>query len=130
MTQLLPRTYWCHRDYDGPGREQPEPRSATTPHPGRAIDWMRESVREILPELDDRPTFALAWAWLGNHQAVKTAVQELRQGRPYTFTVPTPDGRWSWTAYPICVLPVVDSCSNAPRPKRRLTPAGANGAPP
>ncbi|MBT2366156.1 hypothetical protein J7E88_12770 [Streptomyces sp. ISL-10] len=123
------RTYGCHRDYDGPGRELLEPLSATTPFPGRAIVWMRESVREVLTELD-RPTFGIAWAWLGNHQAAGAAVQELRQGRPYTFSLKTAVGRWSWSAYPVAVLTVIDSCSNSSLMIRELAPAGAIGGPP
>lgn len=128
MTQPLSRTYWCHRDYVGPSREFLEPLSASTPYPGRAIVWMRESVREALSELD-RPTFAVAWAWLGDHQAAGAAVQELRQGRPYTFTIPTAAGGWSWSAYLVSVLPVIEPCPNSARSKRQLAPVEAIGGP-
>ncbi|BDM67507.1 hypothetical protein HEK616_09940 [Streptomyces nigrescens] len=125
----LPRSYWCHRDFDGPGRGRLELQSMTTPYPGRAVTWMRESVRDALTGLD-RPTFGIAWAWLGNHQASGAAIRELRQGRPYTFTLPAPDGHWTWSAHPVSVLPVIETCANAPSSRQQLVPAHANGDPP
>ena len=129
MTQPLPRTYWCHLDFDGPARVSLEPQSMTTPYPGRAITWMRESVRDALTSLD-RPTFDIAWAWLGDHRASEVAVRELRQGRSYTFTLPASTGGWTWRAYPVSVLPVIESCPKSTSPRRQLVPAHANGDPP
>lgn len=128
MTQPLPRTYWCHRDYGEPGPALPEPLSETTPYPGRAIVWMRDAVREALSELD-RPTFAVAWAWLGDHQGAEAAVQELRQGKPYTFSISTAAGRWSWSVYPVSLLPVIEPCANSTSLHRELTPTGLLVAP-
>lgn len=129
MTQPLPRAYWCHRDFDGPGRDRLEPQTATTPFPGSAVTWMRESVRDALTDLD-RPTFGVAWAWLGDHQASGAAIRELRQGRPYVFTLPTTEGRWTWRTYPVSVLPVIETCANSPSAREQLVPANANGDPP
>lgn len=78
MTQSLTSTYWCHRDYDGPGRELRDPLNNTTDYPARALVWMLESAGEVLTELD-RPTFGIAWAWLGDHQTAGAAVEEPKQ---------------------------------------------------
>lgn len=127
--RTLPRTYWCHRAFDRPGRERRDPQSMTTPYPGHAITWMRESVRDALVDLD-RPTFEIAWAWLGDHQASGTAVRELRQGRPCAFVLSTSDGCWTWRAYPVSVLPVVETCPNSSSVPGQLVPAHATGGPP
>lgn len=126
---LLPRTYWCHRDFDGLGRGHCEPQDLTTTLPGHAVLWMRESVRDALAGLD-RPTFGMAWAWLGDHEASAMGVRALRRGRPYTFSLPVADGRWTWRVYPLSVLPVIDSCPRAPCPHHQFAVAHANGDPP
>ncbi|MEV8331982.1 hypothetical protein [Streptomyces niveus] len=109
MTELLPRTYWCHRGYQGPVRVRIAPTGTTAPYPGLALDWMRESVRAALPGLG-RESFGTAWAWLGDHRAVAVAVHELRCGRPYAFTLPTEVGCWTWTVRVVTVLPLGDPC--------------------
>ncbi|MER6546744.1 hypothetical protein [Streptomyces sp. NPDC001250] len=109
MSQLLPRTYWCHVDHDGQQQFQNwDPADITTNAPGVAVEWVREAVRSISSTLE-REAFHTVWGWLGDHGAVHAAVVELRRGRPYTFTVPSPAGRWTWTAYPVSVLPVVNA---------------------
>lgn len=105
----LPRSFWCHVDYVDPAVDGLTPQSALTPYPGHAVTWLRESVRDIAPQLD-RESFASAWAWLGDHQGVGVATYELRCGRPYGFRLQAEIHRWMWTAHLVTVLPVVDPC--------------------
>lgn len=129
MRQPLPRTYWCHVDYNGSLSAGRPPNDITTEAPGQAVEWVRESVRAISTSLD-RETFHSVWGWLGNHRAVEAAVVELRRGKPYTFTTATSAGRWTWTAYAVSVLPAIETCCNSARRRRQLAPAGAIGGPP
>ncbi|GAA1919729.1 hypothetical protein [Streptantibioticus ferralitis] len=129
MTKPLPRTYWCHVDHDGPQPGDGPPHDITTDEPGQAVEWVRESVRAASVDLD-RATFHRVWGWLGDHRAVQAAVVELRRGKPYTFAVPAPAGRWTWIAYPVSVLPLTDTAVNYASSLRRLAPAGAIGGPP
>lgn len=126
MTQPLPRTYWCHAALDSPAPGSEPPIDITTEAPGQAIEWVRESVRAISPLLD-RETFHIVWGWLGDHRAVRAAVVDLRRGKPYTFTVPTLTGRWTWVASPVSVLPIVNRCSASSR--RQLGPSAAIAGP-
>lgn len=101
---FLPRTYWCHADV------VPASVAAggcTTTSPGAAVEWVREAVREISPALD-RKSFHLVWGWLGDHRAVQAAIEDLRKGQPYVFSVTALVGHWTITAYPVSVLPVVE----------------------
>ncbi|MGW3199229.1 hypothetical protein ACWDBD_32620 [Streptomyces sp. NPDC001118] len=129
MSTLLPRIYWCHVDHDSRQLQSCSPVDINTNTPGLAVAWVREAVRDISSTLD-RETFNAVWGWLGDHAAVHAAVVELRKGKPYTFTVPSPAGRWTWTAYPVSVLPVVESCSVPAARMRQLAPAGAIGGAP
>ncbi len=106
MNQQLPRTYWCHADYGRPVLGHRLPPGTTTDAPGQAMMWMREAVRAVSPLLD-RAAFHVAWGWLGDHRALNVAVIELRRGKPYTFAVPSPVGRWTWTVCPVSVLPLI-----------------------
>ncbi|WP_369392768.1 hypothetical protein AB5J72_38235 [Streptomyces sp. CG1] len=126
MSELLPRTYWCHVDHDGRQLQNWGPADITTNAPGLAVAWVREAVRSISSTLE-RETFYAVWGWLGDHGAVHAAVVELRRGKPYTFTVPSPAGRWTWTAYPVSVLPVVGSCSVPAARMRQSALVGAIG---
>ncbi|MEU0839474.1 hypothetical protein ABZ370_08380 [Streptomyces sp. NPDC005962] len=117
MTQL-PRAYWCHADYLGPSAGRGVAEDRTTAFPGHAITWMRQAVREVTPHLEAEP-FAVAWAWLGNHERAGTAVHDLRSGRPYAFEVRTPNARWKWTAHLVSVLPVVETTTTNPGTHRR-----------
>ncbi|MFJ5029520.1 hypothetical protein ACIQB5_15655 [Streptomyces sp. NPDC088560] len=129
MSALLPRTYWCHVDHDGQWSQYCGLADTTTNAPALAVAWVRESVRDISSTLE-REAFHAVWGWLGDHGAVHAAVVDLRKGRPYTFGVPSPAGRWTWTAYPVSVLPVVETCSVPSARLRQLAPAGAIGGPP
>ncbi|MEU4931053.1 hypothetical protein AB0G54_31890 [Streptomyces yokosukanensis] len=126
MSESLPRAYWCHVDHDGQQLQNWGPADITTDAPGLAVAWVREAVRSISSTLG-RETFHAVWGWLGDHGAVHAAVVELRRGKPYTFTVPSPAGRWTWTAYPVSVLPVVESCSVPAARMRQLALVGAIG---
>ncbi|GAA1188191.1 hypothetical protein GCM10009578_031810 [Streptomyces rhizosphaericus] len=105
----LPRAFWCHVDYAGCSVENAVVSGITTPLPGRALAWMRQAVREVVPALD-RDSFCAAWAWLGDHHGEGIAVRELRSGRPYAFEVSTPEGCWRWRAHLVSVLPLADAC--------------------
>lgn len=102
---LLPRTYWCHVDVVPAPRELIQDR--TTTNPGEAVQWVREAVRDLSPSLD-RKTFHIVWGWLGDHRAVQAAIEDLRRGQPYAFSVTASAGRWTVTAHPVFVLPVVE----------------------
>lgn len=130
---LLPRTYWCHADYHGQGPACAMPLSITTTAPAQAVEWMRDTARNTVFVLD-REAFASVWHWLGDHRAVDAAVIELRRGYAYTYTVPTPTGYWTWTAYPVSVLPMAQrcgaaGCESAPRgvtPESVRAPSGSS----
>ncbi|MCB5911059.1 hypothetical protein [Streptomyces pinistramenti] len=128
MTQLqpLPRTYWCQRSYHGPGFERLDPQRTLTLSPGRAVVWMRDSVRGILSGLDSE-ALGIACAWLSDQQAAGTAVQELHQGRSVTFTLPTGDSRWNWSAYPVFALPLTSNCPNSATSDRHSVPSDVTG---
>ncbi|MFE9253463.1 hypothetical protein [Streptomyces sp. NPDC007088] len=101
----LPRAYWCRRE--GPGA----PVSGTAVAPAAAVDWMRESVRAVTPELD-RDAFDLAWAWLGNHREREAAACLLRAGLPYRHSVRAGCGIWFWSVHPVRVLPLLENETN------------------
>lgn len=105
----LPRVYWCHLDHRGAARLEAGLQGFTASTPGPAVDWMRESARDLSPALD-RDAFARMWAWLGDHRAVDAGVKGLRQGASYEFTVTTDTGVWTWTVHRVSVLPLVDRC--------------------
>lgn len=127
----LPRTYWCHADRHGVEPDVVPLKDVTTNSPGAAVEWVRESVREVSASLD-RETFHLVWGWLGDHRAVQAAVVELRRGEPYTFAVEGRTDRWRWTAYPVSALPLVSTCPRSTSRERigELAAAGARGMPP
>lgn len=105
MNRLLPRTYWCHADVDHAPAAGP-PDDLVTTAPGPAVAWMREAVRWLTPRLD-RDAFHLARAWLGDHRGAEAAVQSLRRGQGNAYELPTSDGNWRWTAYPVSALPLL-----------------------
>lgn len=107
--KYLPRTYWCHADRCGIRAALVPLNDVTTDSPGLAVEWVRESVREVSASLD-RHTFHAVWGWLGDHRAVQAAVVALRRGEPYTFTVASRSEWWIWTAYPVSALPLVSTC--------------------
>ncbi|HEY8985326.1 MAG TPA: hypothetical protein VIU15_37840 [Streptomyces sp.] len=107
--QYLPRTYWCHADYDGPEGTNRVPLGTTTTAPGQAVEWMRDGVRALIHTFD-REDFEAAWGWLGDHRALDAAVADLRRGHAYDFSAPAPEGTWTWTAYPVSVLPLMEEC--------------------
>ena len=104
----LPISYWCHLDHPGAEPGPVPVTDFTTVLPGVAVEWVRDSVREVSASLD-RETFHFVRGWLGNHRAVQAAVVELRRGQPYTFAVPVREARWTWTAYRVSVLPLVSA---------------------
>ncbi|MFD9815862.1 hypothetical protein [Streptomyces sp. NPDC059080] len=118
MIPPLPPAYWAHLDHidadgqavgiDSEGR--PAPHSFVASSPDVALEWMRESVRGALLDLD-RAGFDCAWGWLGNHRAADASAAGLFQGRPVRFAVTTPSGRWSWSAAPVgALLPLAGRC--------------------
>ncbi|MEV4907055.1 hypothetical protein AB0N46_20750 [Streptomyces albidoflavus] len=129
--KYLPRTYWCHADHSGTGASSAVLNDIITDSPGIAVEWVRESVRAVSVALD-RETFHAVWGWLGDHRAVEAAVIELRRGKPYAFTAATPATSWTWTAYPVSVLPLLSICprTTSSPPIRELATAGASGKPP
>ncbi|MFI9582653.1 hypothetical protein ACIHCQ_12565 [Streptomyces sp. NPDC052236] len=102
----LTRAYWCHIDQVCEVPTTGPLDDITTTVSAQAVDWVRESVRSLTPRLD-RETFDRVWAWLGNHRGAEAAIRELRRGRPYAFELATPIGRWTWTAHPVFVLPII-----------------------
>ncbi|MFF7010985.1 hypothetical protein ACFY9Y_14835 [Streptomyces fimicarius] len=104
MNRLLPRAYWCHTDIDRTPAAGP-PDGLVTTAPGPAAIWMRDSVRRLTPGLD-RDARYRARAWLDDRRAAETAVRSLRRGQGYAYELPTPDGTWRWTAYPVSALPL------------------------
>ncbi|MFE0055422.1 hypothetical protein [Streptomyces sp. NPDC059003] len=125
----LPRTYWCHIDLPGHVPAAPHPQGVSTTAPGQAVEWIRESVRDLIPGLD-RETFAGVWSWLGNHPAREVAIRDLRRGRPYVFTLTTDTGTWTWTAHPVSVLPLAERCVSTAVSSRQLEPVGSHSKPP
>lgn len=102
---ILPSLIWCHLDAQGTATRPNYSADVTVPVPSAALDWMRESVRGTAFLLD-RGSFAVAWAWLGDHQGVARAVRELHRGHAFEFTLDIPAGRWTWTARPVRPLPL------------------------
>ncbi|MDX3339606.1 hypothetical protein PV749_20480 [Streptomyces sp. ID03-2B] len=107
MNRQLPRAYWCHADTDRTPAAGP-PDDLVTTLPGPAVIWMRDSVRRLTPGLD-RDARYRARAWLDDRRAAETAVRSLRRGQGYAYVLPTPDGTWRWTAYPVSALPLSPS---------------------
>ncbi|MFD7918713.1 hypothetical protein ACFV3R_05765 [Streptomyces sp. NPDC059740] len=114
----LPRTYWCHLDRTGSGLAEVfggqccAPQGVTTPYPGQAVTWMRETARDIAFTLD-REVFATVWAWLGDHRGMEEAVVALRRGRPYVFRFGGERCRWTLLTRPVSVLPTVAGAGTA-----------------
>ncbi|MGW1295871.1 DUF6415 family natural product biosynthesis protein [Streptomyces sp. NPDC002533] len=105
----LPRTYWCHAvlEASAPGASRIEGHAEATAE--AAVDWVRESVREVSPSLD-RMVFHRTWGWLGDHRAVQASVIALALGEPYEFAVDVPAGRLSWTVHRVRQLPLTSPC--------------------
>ncbi len=127
----LPRTYWCHADVDAGVLPLPSGRTAVSPR--TAVEWVREAVRAIGPELD-RDTFHRVWAWLGDHPAARDAVTALHRGEPFRFSVTASSGRWTWSAHRVVELPLANPRGCLPleppralpvAPVRKRRPAGA-----
>ncbi|MEU3712209.1 hypothetical protein [Streptomyces catenulae] len=124
-----PSAYWAHLDrtdktglpvgLDVEGR--PVAQNFVAASPEVAMEWLRDSVRDSLLDLDT-DGFGVAWAWLGDHRAAHRVTASLRQGRPVIFTVTTPSGRWSWSAAPVrALLPLTCRCpAPAPLPRPHL----------
>ncbi|MEU2720170.1 hypothetical protein [Streptomyces smyrnaeus] len=108
----LPRTYWCHMDYTNPDGACVRLRGTTTPNPGEAVTWLRETTRDIAWALD-RSIFAQVWAWLGDHPGAAAAVSELRSGRPYDFQFGLGQHQWTLLARPVSQPPLLSACSLA-----------------
>ncbi|MFE2289853.1 hypothetical protein [Streptomyces sp. NPDC059452] len=109
----LPRTYWCHAALEAstPGASRTE--GCTKASAEAAVDWVRESVRQVSPRLD-RSTFHRVWGWLGDHRAVRAAVIALRQSEPYNFSIDIPAGRLVWTVHHVGQLPLASPCGCRP----------------
>ncbi|GAA3162417.1 MULTISPECIES: hypothetical protein [Streptomyces] len=129
MCVTPPPAYWAYLDrtdedglpvgFEVDGR--PAPHSFVAASPDLAMEWLRESVRAALLDLD-HAGFGAAWAWLGDHRAADRATAGLRQGSPVDFTVTTPSGCWSWRAAPVGIpLPLTCRCS-APAPPPATAP--------
>ncbi|MEU7328703.1 hypothetical protein [Streptomyces parvus] len=105
MNRPLPRAYWCHADTDSTPKAPP-PDDLLTTAPGQALAWVRASVRRLTPGLD-RDTRRRARTWLGDHRSAEAAIRSLRRGQGYAYELPTADGTWRWTAYPVSALPLL-----------------------
>ncbi len=105
MNRPLPRAYWCHVDTDS-ASTTPPPDNLLTTAPGQALAWFRASVRRLTPGLD-RDARRRARAWLGERRSAEAALRSLRRGQGYAYELPTPDGTWRWTAYPVSALPLL-----------------------
>ncbi|MFE9052451.1 hypothetical protein [Streptomyces rubiginosohelvolus] len=105
MNRLLPHAYWCHLDTDS-ASTTPPPDNLLTTAPGQALAWFRASVRRLTPGLD-RDARRRARAWLGDRHSAEATVRSLRRGQGYAYELPTPDGTWRWTAYPVSALPLL-----------------------
>lgn len=84
----------------------PPPDGLLTTAPGQALAWVRASVRRLTPGLD-RDARHRARAWLGDRRSAEAAIRSLRRGQGYAYELPTPDGTWRWTAYPVSALPLL-----------------------
>ncbi|MEV7085913.1 hypothetical protein AB0O07_08465 [Streptomyces sp. NPDC093085] len=130
----LPRAFWGHVDFVGDSPLAEPLNNLTTTAPGTAVNWVRESVRQLSPTLD-RETFHYVWGWLGDHRAVNAAVLSLRRGTPYGFALETSIGLWTWSVRPVSVLPAIDTCSKRPWTEGELSvltwssPAGSGPLP-
>ncbi|MFF2226318.1 hypothetical protein ACFVV7_23725 [Streptomyces globisporus] len=82
------------------------PDDLLTTAPGQALAWFRASVRRLTPGLD-HDTRRRARAWLADHRSAEAAIRSLRRGQGYAYELPTPDGTWRWTAYPVSALPLL-----------------------
>ncbi|MGW1296578.1 hypothetical protein [Streptomyces sp. NPDC002533] len=105
MNRPLPRTYWCHADTDSTP-PPPPPDDLLTTAPGQALAWFRASVRRLTPGLD-RDARRRARSWLGDHRVAEAAIRSLRRGQGYAYELPTTNGTWRWTAYPVSALPLL-----------------------
>ncbi|MFI1782491.1 hypothetical protein [Streptomyces rubiginosohelvolus] len=105
MNRPLPRAYWCHAATDS-ASTTPPPDNLLTTAPGQALAWFRASVRRLTPGLD-RDARRRARAWLGDRRSAEAAIRSLRRGQGYAYELPTPDGTWRWTAYPVSALPLL-----------------------
>lgn len=120
MTTPLPRAYWCHVNYTGSSNEPTTPAGYTTEFPGRALSWVRKSVRDMEPVLERAP-FEAARARLGDHQGTSEAIRDLRTGTPYEFELNTSTDHWRWTAHLVSVLPLVGNCTDRACPTEEMT---------
>ncbi|MEV7423906.1 hypothetical protein [Streptomyces sp. NPDC091212] len=120
---VLPRMFWGHVGFVGDSPLAEPLDDVATTAPGSAVDWVRESVRELSPTLD-RQTFHFVWGWLGDHRAVDAAVLDLRRGMPYGFSLGTSIGLWTWSVYPVSVVSVIDCCPNCSASSYGLTWVG------
>lgn len=109
----LPCSIWCHLDVEGAAVRPDGWTDVVTDVPGPAVDRIRESVCDITFLLD-RAAFDNAWAWLGDHQGARRAVRQLHHGQPYDFSLNTAVGRWTWTAHPVRLLPLVTTTGEQP----------------
>ncbi|MFJ9890768.1 hypothetical protein ACIQRW_33635 [Streptomyces sp. NPDC091287] len=73
---------------------------------------MRESVRGLTPDLD-RDARHRARSWLDDRHTIEAAVRSLRRGQGYAYELPTHEGTWRWTAYPVSALNLLPT--DAPR---------------
>ncbi|MFI7243376.1 hypothetical protein [Streptomyces qinglanensis] len=96
-------------DYTNPDGALVHLRGTTTPDPGQAVTWLRETTRDIAWLLD-RSVFAQVWAWLGDHPGASAAVSELRSGRPYDFQFGLGRHHWTIVARPVSQLPLLAAC--------------------
>ncbi|WP_199896873.1 hypothetical protein [Streptomyces niger] len=94
-------------DYTNPEGVRLKPRSETTPDPGRAVTWLRETARDIAFTLDHE-TFGTVWAWLGDHRGAGDVLTALRCGQPYSFRFGRGEREWTLLARPVSVLPLAE----------------------
>lgn len=123
----LPRAYWCHADYTAALTSVPAvvPDDLTALAPVQAVEWVRDQVRAVSWQLN-REEFDHVWAWLGQHRHRDAAITALRRGGPYTYSLATSGGQWTWTTYPVSLLPVTGPCAEL----RLLTTALATAVKP
>ena len=92
-------TYLCIQGYFSPGPTcMAEGANIGTNFAGRAITWIRHSVRSVAAHLDDQRARSTAAEWLDDLVSAGVAAEELRRGG-YAYELHTEtEGRWVWLA--------------------------------
>ncbi|EFE75385.1 hypothetical protein SSIG_07227 [Streptomyces filamentosus NRRL 11379] len=91
-----------HRQYAdraAPGRP---PHHRARPGPGLA-----PRIRATTDAGLDHDARRRARAWLGDRRSAEAAIRSLRRGQGYAYELPTTNGTWRWTAYPVSALPLL-----------------------